>query len=443
MIKKITIPVFVLLLSIIASKSIAQDRGTLSGGLETNFNYFIRDSLIGASDLPQYDNLLYGADSWLNVKYTLDSWEFGLRFDIFNNSILKNPNYTYSGNGIGNWYIKKKIQNLEITAGNIYDQIGSGAIFRAYEERALFIDNSLMGLRLTYDLTDNIKAKVFTGKQNYEFTTYPAIIRGASIEGYFSFGKEKPLTIAPGLGFVNRTHDSETIDKLLNIIKTYLPEDRVVPKYNTCAATAFSTLSYDAFTLYVEGAMKSKEVFYDSYAQKLQLDGSYTNGKYVNKPGNIVYTSLSYAKNKLGITAEFKRTENFDFRVDPTLTQNDGLLNFIPPMNRLNTYTLTARYSPATQLLSEIAYQLDLKYAFNKKLGININFSDIKDLDGNLLYNELYSEVHYTKSRSWKFVGGLQYQNYNQPVYEGEGTEMLVAYTPFIDILHRISRKNQ
>ena len=425
----------------IFSNSYSQSGGTLSGGLEANFNYFMRDSLIGASNLPQYDNLLYGADSWLNLKYNIDTWEFGLRFDLFNNSILKDPNSPFSGNGIGNWYAKKKIQKLEITAGNIYDQIGSGAIFRAYEERALFIDNSLMGLRLSYDLTDNINAKIFTGKQKNEFTTYPAIIRGAEISGFFSIGKEKPLTIAPGIGFVNRTHDSETINKLLNIIKNYLPDEQVLPKYNTCAGSLFSTFSYDAFTLYAEAALKSKEVYFDQYADKQEISGDITKGKYVNKTGNMIYATLSYAKNKFGLTAEFKRTENFDFRVDPSLKLNYGLLNFIPPMNRLNTYTLTARYSPATQLLSEIAYQLDAKYALNKNLGINVNFSDIKDLSGNLLYNELFSEIHYSKSRNWKFVGGFQYQKYNQPVYEGEGTEILTAYTPFIDILHRISRK--
>lgn len=419
----------------------AQSKGTLSGGIESNFNYFIRDSLIGAYNIPQYDHLLYGAESWLNLKYDYETWEFGIRFDMFNNSNLKNPNAAYSDQGIGNWYVKKKIDDLEISGGYLYDQIGSGTIYRAYEERPLFIDNSLFGIKLKYNFTENITAKIFTGKQKYLFDTYPAVIRGANIEGYFTFGADKPFTIAPGIGFISRTNDEKTINSLVNIIKNYLPSDQVVPKYNTCLGTLYSTMSYGAFTLYLEGSAKSDEVFFDPNEPKQEITGEYTNGRYVKKPGSVIYSTLSYAKDKLGITAEIKRTENFDFRTDPTLRLTEGLMNFIPPMNRLNTYTLTARYSPATQLLSEYGYQMDVKYSLNKKLSLNVNFSNVLTLTDEQLYQEVYSEIRYSENKTWKLVSGFQYQKYNQPVYEGEGKEMLIAYTPFIDFLYRINRK--
>lgn len=425
----------------ITTNGFSQDRGVISGGLESNFNFFIRDSLIGAYDIPQYDHLLYGAETWLNLKYNYNTWEFGIRMDMFNNSNLKNPNDAYSDEGIGNWYVKKKIKKLEITGGHFYDQIGAGTIFRAYEERALFVDNSVYGVRLKYDINDNWSAKLFTGRQKYLFETYPAILRGGNVEGYFTLGKENVLSIAPGFGFVNRTLDEGTVTKLVNIVKNYLPEDQTAPVYNTCLGTLYSNFNYNAWSLYLEGSYKSAELFRDPLAKKRELSGEYTKGKYVKKPGSIFYASLGYAKNKLGITGEFKRTENFDFRTDPTLLLNKGLINFIPPMNRLNTYTLTARYSPATQLLSERAYQLDLKYAFNRKLSFNVNFSNVTNLDDELLYREIFTEILYKKGRKWKLVTGLQYQNYNQPVYEGEGTEMLVAYTPYIDFLYKISRK--
>ena len=419
----------------------AQNKGVLSGGLESNFSYFMRDSLIGASDIPQYDNLMYGAESWLNLKFDYETWEFGVRFDMFNNSNLKNPNSTYSDNGIGNFYVKKQIDKLEISGGYLYDQIGSGAIFRAYEERPLFIDNALLGVRLKYQLSDKLNIKAFSGKQKYLFGNYPAILNGINIEGFYSFGSEKILTIAPGFGILNKTQDKSTIDHLVNTIKNYIPTEQVIPEYNTLAGTIYSTFSYDPFTLYVESAWKSKEVFFDPNSLKQELNGEFTNGKYVNQPGNVFYTTLSFAKSKIGITAEYKRTKNFDFRVDPSLNLNEGLLNFIPPMNRLNTYTLTARYSPATQLLSEQAYQFDIKYSINKSLSLNLNFSNINTLDNNELYKELFTELHYSKDRKWKLVTGLQYQKYNQPVYEGEGSEILEAITPFADFLYRFNRK--
>jgi len=433
--------VLIIIPFIINNNVCAQNKGTFSGGLESNFNYFVRDTLIGANDIPQYDHLLYGAESWLDLKYKYGTWEFGVRFDMFNNSNLKDPKSTYSDQGIGNWYVKKKIKKLEITGGHFYDQIGAGTIFRAYEERALFVENSIYGIRLKYDINDNWTAKIFTGRQKYLFGTYPAVIRGANIEGFFTIGKDNPVSIAPGIGFINRTHDDKTISKLVNIVKNYLPEDQTAPVYNTCLGTVYSNISYNSWSLYFESSYKSPEMFKNPFLDKLELTGDTTKGKYVKEAGSVIYTSLGYAKNKLGVTAEFKRTENFDFRTDPTLLVNHGLINFIPPMNRLNTYTLTARYSPATQLLSEKAYQLDIKYAFSRKLTFNVNFSNISNLDDNLLYREIFTEILYKKGRKWRLVTGLQYQNYNQPVYEKEGTEMLIAYTPYLDFLFKLSRK--
>ena len=81
--------------------------------------------------------------------------------------------------------------------GYLYDQIGSGIIFRAYEERALAIDNALYGARINYHLNDNWKIKGFTGRQKQQFNSYRSIIKGGAIEGFASIGnEEKPITFA-------------------------------------------------------------------------------------------------------------------------------------------------------------------------------------------------------------------------------------------------------
>jgi hypothetical protein len=432
----------VILFSLFYQLGNAQEGGIFSGGLESNANFFMRDSLIGADDIPQYDHLLFGAEAWMNMAYQVGTWNMGIRFDVFNNSNLRDPNSAYTDQGIRYWFIRKQIKNLEITAGHMYDQIGSGIIFRSYEERALFIDNSLYGVRLKYNLNDSWAIKAFTGKQKNLFETYPGILKGGSIEGYLSFGEEKPFTMAPGIGLLNRTLAEESMASMVNELKGYVTDDRVIPVYNTYAASVFSTFSYDAWTAYVEGAYKTSEVFFDPYALKKNISGSQTPGKYVKGPGSVIYTSLSYGKKGLGITGEFKRTENFDYRSSPTLSLNHGLINFIPPMNRVNTYRLTARYSPATQLLSELAYQLDIKYAINKQLSFNINFANITDLDNNLLYREVYTEFLFKKSRKYRLTAGVQYQNYNQKIYEVvPEAPMVQSVTPFFDFLYKLDRK--
>lgn len=421
----------------------AQDQGVFSGNFETNFNVFLRDSLIGADNTPQYDRQLTGGEAWLNLNYSVKGFNMGVRFDMFNNSNLFNPTSSYTDQGIGRWFINKQINKLNIEVGYIYDQIGSGIIYRAWESRPLLIDNALLGAKATYAINDNWKVKAFSGKQKFLFGQNSGIIKGASIEGFLALGSEEsPISLSPGFGIVNRTLSDQSMDKIIDNVKTYLPDERIKPVYNVYLGSFYNTLTYKSFTWYLEAAYKSPEAFFDSEEPRTEPNGAITFGKFRKEAGSIFYSSVSYAKNKLGITLEAKRTENFNFRSDPNLSLNRGLINYIPPMNRFNTYRMTARYAPATQDLSELAYQADVRYRFSKKLSILGNFSNITDLDGELLYREILSEVVYKYKRKWQLTGGLQLQKYNQEIYEVKPEVPLVStVTPYVDFLYKFSRK--
>jgi hypothetical protein len=127
----------------------------------------------------------------------------GIRLDVYNNSYLFNPNGgSYTGIGIGNWFVEKQISKLTVRGGYIYDQIGSGIIYRAYEERPLAIDNALFGVRATYELSPNWRIKGFTGQQKFQFDRYGAILKGGSIDGFIAFEdstKKYNLTLSPGV----------------------------------------------------------------------------------------------------------------------------------------------------------------------------------------------------------------------------------------------------
>ena len=108
--------------------------GYFSGSLQTNTNFFVRDVKVGAANLPQYDNFKVGLDAWFNLNYTNEKYglEAGIRFDGFYNSILRVPTTPYTAAGIGNFFIREKVKDLTITAGYLYDQIGTGIIYRSY-----------------------------------------------------------------------------------------------------------------------------------------------------------------------------------------------------------------------------------------------------------------------------------------------------------------------
>lgn len=424
----------------------AQEGASIFGAFQSNANFFLRDTTIGAANIPQYDNQKFGAEAWLNLNYQYKAVKVGMRYDLFNNSNLLDPSGSYTDQGIGMYYAELDLGKLKLRGGHIYDQIGSGIIFRAYELRPLLFDNALLGLKLDYALHENWNLKAFTGKQRFLFGTYDAIIKGGSLDGFVQLGNpENPINMSPGIGIVSRTNSEKTTEKLVSILRNYLGSDRISAiGYNNYLFSAYNTTNYGPFGWYVEAAYKSKDVFFDPNSTTTSFNGTKVPGRFVQKPGNVIYTSLSYAHRLIGVTLEAKRTENFNFRTDQTLKLNRGIINFLPPMMRQNTYRLTSRYAPATQDISEMALQADVRYNLAKKLSGLTNVSLIKTLEGEFLYREIYTHLLYKYKRKWRLQAGVQFQLYNQAIYEGkpkDKTPNVQTITPFFDFLYKITRK--
>ncbi|MEM6316455.1 MAG: DUF6029 family protein [Bacteroidota bacterium] len=418
-----------------------EQKGTLSGNFQANANFFIRDTAIGAANTPQYDRQLYGADAWLNLNYNYSGFDVGVRFDLFNNSNLLNPQSSYTAEGIGRWYIKKKVDKFSLAGGYLYDQIGSGIIFRAYEERPLLIDNALFGVRVAYDLNEDWQIKALTGRQKQQFDTYSPVIKAFNIDGFVA-GPENRWSISPGFGLVNRTYDDETMQRVVSTVSTFSVTDSIAPSFNTYAFTFYNTLSVGNINWYVEAAWKTEDVLFDPFATKTNRDGSTVLGKLINETGSVYYTSLAFAGKGFGLTLEGKRTENFSFRTTPFVSLNRGMINFLPPMSRFNTYRLTSRYTPAIQELGEQAVKLELRFRPQKNVNVEVNLSNITDLDNQLLYREAYTEIQLKKKRKWVLTGGFQFQQYNQEIFETKpGVPIVQTLIPFVDFLYKIDRK--
>ena len=421
---------------------LAQDQGVFSGSFQGNGNFFIRDTAIGAANTPQYEHQLYGADAWLNLNYQKSGFNLGIRLDLFNNSNLLNPQGSFTADGVGQWFIHKQIDKLRISGGHLYDQIGSGIIFRAYEERPLLIDNALFGIRLGYDLSEDWQVKVLTGRQKQQFDRFAPVIKAFMIDGFVTGSEDTNWSFSPGFGVVNRTYDDETMQRVVGTIATFTVQDSIAPSFNTYAFSLYNTLTVDKFSWYAEAAWKTNDVIFDPFAEKTNRDGSTSLGRLVNPSGSTYYTSVSYAGKGFGVTLEGKRTENFTFRTNPFVSLNQGMINFLPPMARFNTYRLTSRYTPAIQELGEQAVKLDFKLRPTKSLNLDFSFANINDLRDNLLYREFYSEFQFKQKRKWILTGGIQFQQYNQEIFETKpGVPIVNTVVPFADFLYKINRK--
>jgi hypothetical protein len=407
-----------------------QEYGYLSGDIMINGNFFQRDPQIGASDNPLYDNLLSGTESWLSLRYGYGTFSAYVRMDGFANSNLRNPVVPMTGYGIGAFTLSKSFNKLHITGGYIYDQIGTGIIFRAYEDRGLLIDNALVGVHLKYEMYKNLYVKGFAGQQKNAFELFQPIIKGAALEGNFNI-KNKAYFV-PGIGVVNRTLDKVSMDNIVNTINGLPKEERFVPKYNNYAVTAYNSLSVGKVSWYLEGAYKSEEAINDY------------NGKLINKDGTVLFSTLNYATRGFAVNLMGKRTENFVLRTSPSETAtNSGMLNWQPIMAQVRPQRLISRYIPASQDLSEQSFSINSDIMPHDDYNFNVSYTHINTLDGIKLYREALVEANIRSIPKTKIDLGLHYMHYNQDYYQFKpGVPLVKAFTPYTEVTYSLTNYN-
>jgi hypothetical protein len=427
-------PVLFFLASILTASSFGQ--GTLSGDLMMNLNFFHKDTNIQASGNPLYDNALSGSDGWLTLRYaTNNGFTFFVRADAFNNSNLKNPVTANTDFGIGAWNVTKELDDLTISVGTIYDQIGCGILFRAYEDRGLLIDNALVGISLKYKFADNFMVKGFTGQQKNNNSDnnlvnnvrYAPVIKGINAEGDFSASN---LHVTPGIGVLNRTLDAASMNAVAATINGQDTQARFNPKYNMYAFSAYNSLTYKNLSWYVEANYKTTEaILKDNILQ--------------DKPGNVLYTSVSYGMKGIALSLFGKRTEDFMMRTSPNETLLKGMLNWQPIIAVLRPLRLMSRYTPASQDISEMAGTANLTVTPNDVTNFTFTYTHINTLEGSKLYREAFAEAIYQGWDKWVIEGGVQYMEYNILAYQSRSSSITVpvqyAITPFAEITYKIN----
>ncbi len=422
-----------LLICAILNAGLAIGQASFSGDLQLNTEFYQRDTAIGAAGTPHYDNLLSGVDAWLNTYYRNEQYglEAGVRLDMFNNSNLHDPGTPYTDAGIGRWYVSKKIENLKVTGGYIYDQFGSGIVYRSYEERPLGIDNALFGLELQYSLGENWTIKALGGQMKDRFTRFAPVIKGVGIDGMLPV-KNPNIVIAPGASFLNRTIDQDDMNIIVDQINAYALEDRFVPKYNMYAGSVYNTLTIKGFTWYFEYAMKSHEAIKD------------ISGQLIDTAGNVLYSSLTYSNSKIGdgfgITGQFRKVNNWTMRVSPNTALLDGIMDYLPSLTKQNSLRLTARYQAVAQELGEMAYQINMTFTPKKGYTVNLNYSDVTN-DSLQLFREIFADFEMRKPK-YKLLLGAQKVSYNQEVYEYHpDIPMVETITPFAELTYKFTKK--
>lgn len=338
--------------------------GTISGSLQSDVQTYRRDSIIGAPDVPE--KLL--SNTFFNLLFQRGKFTAGLRFESYQGPLLGiDPRYQTSGDGTGLGisyrFATYADTYFEVTAGNFYEQFGSGMILRTYEERNLGFDNSLDGLRLRFMPVDGLKITGLIGRQRAFWEKSEGIVRGGDVSlDLGALGDSllpKSMVLLLGASVMSRYQADQN-----DFLK--LPE-------NVLAWSSRATFGYKDFNMVAE------------YAYKYN-DPSAANVFNYN-PGNALYLNMSYAIAGFGMNVAAKRIDNMDFRSDRTATGNVQTINYLPALTRQHTWRLITLYPYATQQTGEFGAQADVTWTIPKGiLGddetvVSGNISSIYGLD--------------------------------------------------------------
>ncbi len=423
--------------------------GEIHGNFQTDVQYYNTDTLIGAPIVPE-KVLMNG---FANINYTRENFSCGVRYESYLNA-LQGFDTRYKGNGFGFRFASFTKDNLTITAGNFYDQFGSGLIFRSYEERTLGVDNAMDGLRLKYMPLRGIYLKGFIAKQRFFFGQGEGIVRGADAEININELSEKlastKLKVLLGGSFVSKYQQDKDI--------TYkLPE-------NVASGAGRLKVSY------------GKVSFSGEYVHKINDPSTLNN--FIYKDGNALLLGLAYSQKGLGINLGAKRIDNMNYRSDRAAIGNNLTINYLPALTKQQSYNLAASIYPyATQPNGEVAYQAEVIYSIKKdtwlggKYGttVNVNYSEVHDIDKqvvndttillephtlgyksdflkfgkNVFFKDFNVELTRKLSKKWKTIFFYANQVYNIDVVQGKTSGTLIySNLAAADLTYKINSSN-
>ncbi|WP_375560551.1 DUF6029 family protein [Bernardetia sp. OM2101] len=438
------------------------DFGTLTGSVQTDFRYYVEDSIIGAA-VPLEK---IGFNNYFTLNYERGNFRAGVRYETYLPALLGYPS-SMRGTGIARRYMGYTLKGLDVTVGNLYEQFGSGMILRAQEDRFIGIDNSIDGLRVKYDFNGKARATGIIGRQRNGFT----------IDETNSFGKQNRLSagVVRGLDLELYLHEifkpklteeeKESQTPILNPLSVTL-SGSFVSKYEDYLGTIeYINRNVDAYSgrLFLNKGGFSTNVEYVYKAS----DPSKVNS-YIDKTGTGFLMNMQYSRPRLGFSVSAKRIDNLDFRSERTAIDNVYYINFVPANTKQHTYRLLTLYPYAVQMLGEWGFQSELIYSLKRgsKLGgkygtsISLNFATARNLDkkevatdegytaeffaigGRTYYQDFNIEINRKLSKKWKAIFTYAYLEYDKDQIEGRtGFGLVKSHTVVADVQYKHSSK--
>ena len=328
-------------------------------------------------------------ENWLNLDYYHGIFSAGVRLDVFepndpDPSISRGKeryaefDYKYIQASIGD-----KREGLELIGGNYYTLFGRGMVLKSYEDRAIRVDNNLLGVKVTgkyagFYLTglSGMAANIRNERRD--------ILHAADLE----YRNWKWLK----LGATVATNQPPTDE----IARTTMASFRLLP-------------SFWNIDMYAEYTTKFNEDILQN-----NLNGS---GAIV---GEGFYGNINFYLGELSLLGEYKYYDNFAF-----YSQDGTIFYNTPPSVRLEyTYILPNRHPSPLNANNETGFQFVGGYNLDDHTYFTAGYSLTNTLPSSSFYQRVsqtslpvqtqLSELYLTAQRDWDYMTLIAAFAYNE-----------------------------
>ena len=417
-----------------------KDWGYVTGSLESNNHFYKEDAANNfyPSMQPQLkDGNRFASNDYLKLDYYKGNLSAGMQLEGYLPSLVGYP-ISESVLSLSNLYVTWRDKSYSVTAGTFYEQLGSGMLFRSWEDRMLGLNNAMLGARATYNFQDKLAVRAFLGIPRLGKVDDNNVMMGFDRK-FFGLGLAQGVNVAAADFSLSLSNllDLDAVSLLLEA--SVLNKSEELNDWLLAAGCRKNNLGW------------SGRVNFD-------LDGFFVKGEYVDagnqianvvniargaERGNAQLVEVGYNGRGLGVTFTGRRIDRMN-RLNNKIysyTTSDlgyasavNMLSYIPAMCTQYTYMLTTlnpynpelgdKMSPA----GEIGGQLDAFYNFRRgtKLGgkrgmkVHANFSTYYGLnedggtkDGGLLFQDFSFDVEKQWTKKFKSVLLYSHQNYD------------------------------
>ena len=418
---------FMLSATAFAEENDRKDRsqGFVTGSFETNTNVYLKD----AKTLATVPEGRFGSNNYLKVDYYSKRFSAGVQMEAYA-PVLVGYTSDLKGAALTNCYVNWKDEDFSVTAGTFYEQFGSGLLFRSWEDRALGLNNSVMGARVTYSFDGILNLKALWGMPRFGMKFSDTQVRGADLSFVLSDAVGLDNTYIAVEGSVLDRYEALDIDRAADGCKP-----------NTLGWSGRLNLESHGFFFKGEYVDAGEKYYYNtSYAGEGQM--------YHRKRGNAQLVETGYNGKGLGVNVSLRRLEWMDSKVVTDASSAVNMINYVPAMCTQYTYMLTTLhpYGARTGDISskytnsgEMGGQVDVFYNFRRgtllggKRGMRVhaNFSTYYAIAqegtfkaGNMLFKDLSVDVEKQWTKKFKSTLLWSMQEYS-PSYGANRTTWL------------------